>query len=165
MTLDMNEIWKPAYGSEGIYEISNLGNFRSKEHIGRHGQMLPGKILKVTYDTQGYPGVSLCIDGVYRRKMLYALMLSTFVRPPVKGEVGTIVDLDQPITLDNLTWRLGRTCPKDYCKRGHRLRMPKGNQTRRYCPYCRSITRQALRAKRKKELEHASTPPLQTSQS
>lgn len=31
---DMNEIWKPIEGYEGLYEVSNLGKVRSLKHKG-----------------------------------------------------------------------------------------------------------------------------------
>lgn len=50
----MNEIWKDITGYEDYFEVSNLGNFRSKDRL-------------VKYKTQGfrnYPGKALLTETI-----------------------------------------------------------------------------------------------------
>lgn len=57
----MEEIWKPIENYEEYYEISNLGNVKSKDRIRSNGKgeyLQKGKRLKPTKDKFGYLAVS-----------------------------------------------------------------------------------------------------------
>ena len=66
----MEEIWKEIPGYEGYFEVSNLGNFRSKDRIIKYKQngtrLYPGKMLKVEQMQDGYQRIvlmkSYCFD-------------------------------------------------------------------------------------------------------
>ena len=60
---DIKEIWKPIKGFQDIYEASNLGRIRSKDHLingnNNNKVLKKGKILKNQLSIKGYLQVSL----------------------------------------------------------------------------------------------------------
>lgn len=51
------EIWKDVSGYEGLYQVSNIGRVKSLSRIstaGRGPRVLPEKILKPVYNSEGY---------------------------------------------------------------------------------------------------------------
>ena len=50
------EIWKEIKGYEGYFEVSNLGNFRSKNRV--IGYKYPGKTIN-------YPGKTLKVESIF----------------------------------------------------------------------------------------------------
>ena len=54
----MKEIWKDVVGWEDCYQVSNLGNVRSKDRYVRYKdkglRFVLGKMLKLKYDKKGY---------------------------------------------------------------------------------------------------------------
>lgn len=78
----MEELWKPVVGYEGLYEISNLGRFKSLAKILKKGinhrfmvdRILPG------YNVKGrYTQVQLWKNGKYIIKGVHRLVLEAFV--------------------------------------------------------------------------------------
>lgn len=59
------EIWKPVVGWEGLYEVSNIGNVRSKS----------GKVLKQQKVGRGYSGITLHEHRAGRKKRRYVHQL------------------------------------------------------------------------------------------
>lgn len=58
----MKEFWTDVAGYEGLYQISNLGNIKSKDRYKRNGRgcmVLKGKILKPHPNSRGYLRVQL----------------------------------------------------------------------------------------------------------
>ena len=60
----MEEIWKEIPGYEGYFEVSNLGNFRSKDRMvpyksGSTLRKYPGKLLKVEQMQDGYQRINI----------------------------------------------------------------------------------------------------------
>lgn len=54
-----NEIWKDIHEFEGKYQISNLGNIKSLARINNQGRWMCEKILKPSYDKDGYLRIGL----------------------------------------------------------------------------------------------------------
>lgn len=82
----MTEEWKPLVGREEMYEVSNLGNFKSKTHIARGmGYTVTGKPLKTTAAKNGYSVINI------GRKTEYAhrLVARTFI-----GEIPAGMDIN-----------------------------------------------------------------------
>jgi len=100
----MEEFWRPAYGFEKIYEVSNLGRVR---RIAKTSGGTVGYILK-PYIMAGYHYVSLCPGhGAKPRKMrLHRIVARTFLGKPPEGkpEVNhkNCDRLDNKV--DNLEW-------------------------------------------------------------
>lgn len=80
----MKEIWKPVLGYEGIYEVSSNGRVKRLEvtvHLPRQTNILKEKMLKGSFDKDGY-----IVYGLYKnRKAKYCkghrLVLAAFVCP------------------------------------------------------------------------------------
>ena len=66
---DMQEVWKPAKGYEGIYEVSNFGNVRNAK----------GMALKPFPIHQGYLVVDLSRSGKKRHHRVNRLVAETFI--------------------------------------------------------------------------------------
>lgn len=81
-----NEIWKEIPGYEGCFEVSNLGNFRSKDRKvpSRWGgfRNYPGKPLKVENMGDGYCRIVLMKDASKKRFMCHRLVAMTFIPNP-----------------------------------------------------------------------------------
>lgn len=77
------EIWKEITGYEGYFEVSNLGNFRSKDRQvpSRWGgtRYYPGKSLKVEEMQDGYKRIVLMKDSIRKRYMCHRLVAEMFV--------------------------------------------------------------------------------------
>lgn len=77
------EIFRAAYGYEGLYEVSDHGNVR---------RIKPGKgtrymrNFKPVHDRKGYVGVGLRKDGKTFQTSVHRLVAQTFIRPIAKGE-------------------------------------------------------------------------------
>ena len=69
--------WRPIYGYEGLYEISNHGGVRA---IRRQGT--DGRDLKLRLSRRGYFCISLCKNGNYKTHMVHRLVASAFIRNP-----------------------------------------------------------------------------------
>lgn len=50
----MEEIWKDIEGYGDIYEVSNMGRVRTKEHRDRFGRLWPAKIKSQRFTRDGY---------------------------------------------------------------------------------------------------------------
>ena len=69
-----SETWKDVVGYEGLYMISNKGNVRSVDRIDSRGCRRRGRMLKPTYDKDGYSLVSLYKNGIVKRKRNHRLV-------------------------------------------------------------------------------------------
>lgn len=126
----MVEIFKDIPNYEGIYQVSNKGNVKSltrtiqsKSSIVRttHPRVIQGRILKNNLNTQGYPIVRLCNQGVSKVFLVHILMAITFLdyKPTTRR---IVIDHKDNVptnnTLDNLQIISNRkNCSKD--KKGY----------------------------------------------
>ena len=83
----MEEIWKEIPGYEGYFEVSNLGNFRSKDRMvpyksGGALRKYPGKLLKVEQMQDGYQRIVLMKDAIKKRYMCHRLVALAFIPNP-----------------------------------------------------------------------------------
>ena len=67
-----NEKWKPVFGYDGIYEVSDLGRVRSR-YSGEWKVMTPSKT------GSGYLKVILCKDKQKKQRMVHRLVADAFV--------------------------------------------------------------------------------------
>lgn len=84
------EQWRPVAGYERLYEVSDAGRVRSLDRLipnRRTGgtKRWRGRILTPVF-VNPYYGVSLCRDGVARRKMIAHAVLEAFVGPRPPGQ-------------------------------------------------------------------------------
>ena len=80
------EDWKEITGYEGYFEVSNLGNFRSKDRIIKYKQNgtrnYPGKPLKTETIVEGYQRIVLIKDGIKKRFMCHRIVAQEFIPNP-----------------------------------------------------------------------------------
>ena len=103
----MKEIWKDVVGYEGYYQVSSLGRIRSvdREIIDKNRVKRPihGKIMRHTFHPDGYPAISLCRNGIYRRLKIHRLVALAFIPNP--NNLPEVSHLDETRTnncVDNL---------------------------------------------------------------
>ncbi len=77
------EIWKPVFGWEGLYEVSNLG--RVKRILSSNSTMA-GKILKPLFGK--YLRVHLYAPGRNKRVSVHSMVLEAFIGTRPTGMVG-----------------------------------------------------------------------------
>ena len=97
----MTEIWKPIPGYVGKYEVSNLGNVRSVDHVlyqkDSHGGMMEkhykGKPVAITDNGNGYKIVSLSNFG-RKNHYVHRIVAEAFVENPNGYAVVNHLDYD-----------------------------------------------------------------------
>lgn len=113
------EIWKPALGWEGLYEVSDQGRVRSVDRIDCSGKRRRGRILKPG-DKSGYLAVNLSCNGRSRLTSVHVLVLEAFVGPRPPGMVschGVGGAHDNRPT--NLRWDTCAENNRDVVRHGH----------------------------------------------
>lgn len=105
----MNEIWKEITGYEGYFEVSNLGNFRSKDRQVKYKtdglRNYPGKSLLTETIVEGYQRIVLMKEGVRRRFMCHRIVAQEFVpNPENKPFVNHINGIKADNRAENLEW-------------------------------------------------------------
>lgn len=97
----MNEIWKDIKEYENLYQVSNLGNIRSKKN---------GKIRKTQKDKDGHLKLQLHKNGVSKDYYVHRLVAQAFINNPTNAEIVNHKD-ENPSNnrIDNLEW-----CNKKY---------------------------------------------------
>ena len=96
----MEEIWKDVPGFEGIYEVSTLGQIKSKPRKGTAGGILRGHT-----DKKGYVNVTLRKDSAQSTHKLHRLVALTFLPNPQElPEVNHKDENKQNNYVDNLEW-------------------------------------------------------------
>lgn len=84
----MQEIWKDIKNYEGLYQVSNLGNVRSLNHIRKNGKkenqlyLHKGKILKPAVQNIGYKFVVLSKEGKSKGFRVHRLVAQAFIENP-----------------------------------------------------------------------------------
>ena len=104
-----NEIWKEISGYEGYFEVSNLGNFRSKDRIIKYKsngtRLYPGKSLKTETIVEGYQRIVLMKEAIKKRYMCHRLVAQEFVpNPDNKPYVNHINGNKADNRAENLEW-------------------------------------------------------------
>lgn len=91
----MNEIWKPVIEFEEFYEISNLGNIRSKPRFRKTqssglGYISKLRILKPRIDIDGYRHIGLCANNKYVSRPIHRLVAESFI---FNGKIPINIDI------------------------------------------------------------------------
>lgn len=88
----MKEIWKDVKGYEGLYQISNLGNVKSKRKILKP---VDGEYLKV----------GLSKNGIQKTITIHRLVAQAFIDNPNKSNFVNHIDENKHNNIaDNLEW-------------------------------------------------------------
>lgn len=77
-----NEIWKPIFGFECYYEISNKGSIKSLDRVVPRGNStlkIKGIIKKHHLNSRGYAVVDLEMNGKRKRYFIHRLVAFTFL--------------------------------------------------------------------------------------
>lgn len=81
----MTEVWLPVIGSDGWYEVSDLGRVRSW-YNGRWGRRTDPKLLSISPNCiSGYLDVLLTIDGRKTTRAVHRLVSEAFLGPRPDG--------------------------------------------------------------------------------
>ena len=100
-----SEVWKDVAEYEGFYQVSNKGNVRSVERRDSRGHRRGGRILKPTYDTDGYLRVTLCKNGKHKTKKVHRLVAEAFIpNPESLPHVNHIDEIKDNNELSNLEY-------------------------------------------------------------
>ena len=99
--MDMEEVWRPVVGYEGLYEVSSLGNVRSLPN-NRHKEPL---LLTQAVHWKGYLRVALRKKGERKYKRVHRLVAEAFIpNPENKPTVNHKDGQRSNNCLDNLEW-------------------------------------------------------------
>lgn len=104
--------WKPVCGFEEFYEVSSVGEVRSRDrvtHLERSGKLqnavFKGKILKQNKTSSGYLSVSFSRDGVRKTLMTHRVVCEAFNGSKKEGLVVAHNDGDKLNNVpSNLRW-------------------------------------------------------------
>lgn len=106
----MTEAWRPVVGWEGLYEVSDAGRVRSLDRIvdypdRRRSYLKPGRVLRPSTGSAGYPTVILCGSGRHQHGRIHVMVLEAFVGPrPAGCEVRHLNGVRNDNRLANLAW-------------------------------------------------------------
>jgi len=111
------ESWRPVGGWP--YEASSLGRIRSVDRVLSDGRRAGGVVLKPTLDDNGYPRVTLSIDGKPVTKLVHQLVgIAWHGARPRGKEVRHKNGVKTDVSPSNLAWGTKRQQEKD--KKRHR---------------------------------------------
>ena len=100
-----NEVWKDVVGFEGLYKVSDKGNVYSVERKDSRGHKRGGRILRPSYDKDGYLLISLYKNGKVKKKRIHRLVIEAFIPNPNK--LPQVNHKDENLSnneLSNLEW-------------------------------------------------------------
>ena len=100
------EIWKDVKDFEGLYQVSNLGQVRSVNHIDNKNRLRKGKIIKSKLDSRGlYIQVTLSNGKKRKTCLVHRLVALAFLDNPLEYKEVNHKDEDKTNnSVDNLEW-------------------------------------------------------------
>ena len=106
---NMDEVWKPVKGYEGLYEVSNMGRVKSLERTvwDNRGcyRTVPEKILRGRKNNCDYLQVHLYRDGKAKWHSIHRLVAQAFLENPQNlPEVNHIDEVRDNNIASNLEW-------------------------------------------------------------
>ena len=76
-----NEIWKPVFGFEGLYEVSNMQRVKSLKR-NKNGKLIE-IILRCGFHRFGYPKYTLCKENKFFYVQLHRIIAIAFIPNPL----------------------------------------------------------------------------------
>lgn len=99
------ENWKPVFGYEGSYEVSDLGNVRGLDRFNSLGAPRKGGVMSQTLTAKGYRRLGLSRDGKMSALQVHRLVCLAFIPNPDNKPQVNHIDGDKTNNhLDNLEW-------------------------------------------------------------
>lgn len=99
------EIWRPIEGYEGLYEVSSYGRVRSLDRYDRMNHFRKGRIMKQSYNGNGYLTVDLCLNGKVKKYLGHRLVAQVFIKNPCNLPQINHIDEDKSNNrVENLEW-------------------------------------------------------------
>jgi len=104
------EEWRPVFGYEELYEVSDHGRVRSLDRAVNHPkygvQRRKGLIKRQSTLKNGYLGVALCKAGIEKQKRVHILVAEAFLspRPEWSNMVNHINNDPADNRVENLEW-------------------------------------------------------------
>lgn len=101
----MKEQWKEIKGNREIYEVSSLGNVRTKDREGARGRHIKGHILTQRDNSNGYLRCNLNVNGKRKSYLVHRLVADLFIPNPNNKPFINHIDGNKHNNLvDNLEW-------------------------------------------------------------
>ena len=101
----MKEQWKEIKGNREIYEVSSLGNVRTKDREGARGHHVKGHILTQRDNSNGYLRCDINITGKTKSHLVHRLVAEKFIpNPDNKPFVNHIDGNKHNNSVNNLEW-------------------------------------------------------------
>ena len=101
------EAWVDIVGYEGLYQISDKGRVRSLDRYVRskYGvRLAKGRMVATSYDTAGYPKVTLHKEGKRKTKLVHRLVMENFTDEPFNETVNHKDGIKTNNDITNLEW-------------------------------------------------------------
>ena len=100
----IKEEWRPVFGYEGLYEVSNTGQVKSLDKYDSLGVFWEGKLLS-KLKVKGYFMVKLRKDGIQKMCSVHRLVAQAFIENPLCLPQINHKDEDKTNNIvDNLEW-------------------------------------------------------------
>lgn len=133
----MTEIWKDITGYENSYQISNIGNVRSKDrvvlYIDKRKRIFPGQTMKLNIDTKGYYKVNLRKNNKFKSLRIHKLVAEHFLKKEIGknivnhkdgNKLNNCVDNLEFVTISENTIHAIRVLKKDFTNGGKHSKKP-----------------------------------------
>ena len=103
------EVWKEISGTDGVYEVSNLGRVKSNDHICKRSSgveyLVHGRIMKQTENNNGYMRVAVYVNGKKTKPYVHQLVANAFLpNPDAKSFVNHKDFNPKNNSTENLEW-------------------------------------------------------------
>ena len=169
-----DEEWRPVYGFEGHYEVSDHGRVRSVDRVAPHPHsgtcLRKGKVLSLFTTPLGYQRAEMSRNGMRAHAFVHELVLEAFVGPRPYGQQclhGPGGSLDN--RLSNLRWGTPSEnvrevvesgnhaqARKTECKHGHKF-TPENTRVSAGKRICRSCAKERARRYREEKKQWKTT--------
>ena len=133
----MTEIWRDITNYEDTYQISNLGNVRSKDrvvlYIDKRKRIFPGQTMKLNIDTKGYYKVNLRKNNKFKSLRIHKLVAEHFLKKEIGknivnhkdgNKLNNCVDNLEFVTISENTIHAIRVLKKDFTNGGKHSKKP-----------------------------------------